>query len=102
MPAWQSVKGPLMALAVGLVAGPLIANSAGWTVWSGVAQAQVRAGFVEQGAAYCVARVRDEVSDPGNLDFDARSELAKKWTVAPGATSPDADITQACAFKLAN
>lgn len=102
MSKWQSVKVPLMALAIGLVAGPLVANSAGWTVWSGVAEARVRTGFVEQGTAYCVARVREEVRDPGNLDFDARSELAKKWAVAPGTTSPDADITQACAFKLAN
>lgn len=102
MAVWQTIKTPLLALAIGLVAGPLIAASAGWTVWSGAAKAQLRASVIEQGASYCAARVRTDVSNPGALSFDERSALAKQWSMVPGSSEPDADINQACAFKLAD
>lgn len=102
MAVWQSMKAPILALAIGLVAGPLISASAGWTVWSGAAKAQLRASVVEQSAGYCTARVRSDVSNPGALSYDERYALAKKWATPSGASEPDADIAQACAFRLAD
>ncbi|MFN0043081.1 MAG: hypothetical protein ACKVSF_07710 [Alphaproteobacteria bacterium] len=96
------MKSPLITLAIGLVAGPLIASSAGWMVWSKVAKAQVRASVVEQGASYCAARVRSENSKTGALNYDERSALAGKWAMLPGNTEVDADIADSCAFKLAD
>ncbi|MHB1219197.1 MAG: hypothetical protein ACYC1L_13470 [Alphaproteobacteria bacterium] len=96
------MKAPLLALAVGLVAGPLIAASAGWTVWSGAAKAQLHASTVEQAAHYCEARVRSDVAKPGALSYDERYALATKWAAPVGSSAPDADIAQACAFRLAD
>lgn len=102
MTAWQSMKAPLLGLVIGLVAGPVIAASAGWTVWSGAAKAQLRASVIEQSAGYCVARVRSDVSSPGALSYDERLVFAKKWSTPSGASEPDADVAQACAFGLAD
>ena len=102
MAKWQEMKTPLITLAIGLVAGPLIASSAGWMIWTKVAKAQVRASVVEQGASYCAARVRSENSKTGALNFDERSVLAGKWAMLPGKTELDADVSESCAFKLAD
>ena len=97
---WQSAKPAAIALAVGLVAGPLISNYMGWQVTNRTAQAEVRAGIVEQQAVYCEARARADVPAPGALDWTARYQLAVKWA-ASGATAADSDVTSACARKLA-
>lgn len=102
MTIWQTMKVPLLALAIGLVAGPLISASTGWTVWSGAAKAQLRASVVEQSVGYCVARVRSDVPNPGVLSYDERLVHAKKWATPAGASEPDADVAQACAFRLAD
>jgi hypothetical protein len=78
----------------------LITNYAGWQVTSGTANAQLRAGVVEQQALFCDARARADVQDPGTLGWSARRELAQKWAVMPGASSADSDVVSACTDKL--
>jgi hypothetical protein len=98
---WQAVKPVAIALAIGLVSGPLISNYVGWQVTSGTARAQMHAGIVEQQAAFCDVNARAEVKDPGKLDWSARNDLAKKWAIMPGQTSAESDVAYACAGKLA-
>jgi hypothetical protein len=99
---WTSVKPKAIALAVGLVAGPLISNFAGWQVTASAAQAQLRAGLIAQGALFCEQKARAEIKEPGALSWGARTELAKKWAMVPGASSVDSAISYECAQKLAS
>jgi hypothetical protein len=98
---WESAKPKLMYLVIGLIAGPLITNMAGWQVTSGAAQSRVHAGIVEQQALFCEGKARADVAEPNKLEWSARSDLAKKWAVMPGATTADSDVVSACASKLA-
>ena len=100
-PQWKTTKRIATALAIGLVAGPLITNYAGWQVTSSAARAQLRATVVEQQASFCDAWARADVQDPSTLDWSARRELAQKWAVMPGAASADSDVVIACSSKLA-
>src|SRR4051812_8911975 len=87
---WAEFKPAAIALAIGLVVGPFVTNYLGWQVMSGTARTQMRAEVVEQQALICEERARAEVKEPGKLDWSARAELAKKWSVMPGV-SPVAD-----------
>jgi hypothetical protein len=98
---WQAAKPVVFALAIGLVAGPLISNYMGWQVTGAAARSQVRENVTEQLAMICVARAKAEVADAGALDWTARSELAKKWAVEAGAPLADLDVTDACTRRLA-
>jgi len=98
---WETAKPMVIALAIGLVAGPVISNYMGWQVTSGAARAETRDGIIEQLAQICDQRARTEVADPSKLDWDARSALAKKWAIAPGTPFGDLDVSGACAQKLA-
>lgn len=100
--AWASAKPKVMYLAIGLIAGPIVTNIAGWQVLSGTARDQARAGVVEQRAMFCAANARTEVPDASKLDYNARNTLAKKWAVMPGATEAESDVTNACARMLAS
>ena len=51
-------------------------------------------------ASFCAVNARTEVADTSKLDYSARSELAKKWAIMPGATKAESDVTNACARKL--
>jgi hypothetical protein len=97
---WRTAKPAAIALAIGLVAGPLISNYMGWQVTNRTAQAEVHAGIVEQQAVYCEARARADVPAAGALDWTARYQLAVKWA-AMGTAPADSDVTSACARKLA-
>ena len=98
---WAAARPAAIALAIGLVAGPLISNSIGWQVTSSTARAQVHAGIVEQQATFCEARARADMPTAATLDWTARYELAGKWAVMPGSAPGDSDVTSACARKLA-
>ena len=100
--AWESIKPKVMYLVIGLIAGPILTNIAGWQVLSGTARQQVQASVVEQQATFCAANARIAVPDTSKLDYNARNDLAKKWAVMPGATTADSDVTSACARKLAS
>jgi hypothetical protein len=98
---WQAAKLIVFALAIGLVAGPLISNYIGWQVTRGAAQTQMRENVTEQLAMICAARAKTEVSDTGKLYWSGRNELAKKWVVAAGAPLADLNVADACARRLA-
>jgi hypothetical protein len=99
---WQIYKPRLLALAIGLIAGPVITNLAGWQVTGSQVQNQVQAGIVEQQALFCAAEARIEVPDTLKLGYGARDKLAKKWAVMPGAAATKDDVVSACARKLAS
>ena len=99
---WQAAKPKVIYFAIGLMAGPLIANFADLQVLSGTARGEARAGIVELQAKICAAQARKDISDPGRLSWTARDELALKWAVMPGATTVEAGVARACALKLAN
>jgi hypothetical protein len=98
---WQAAKPIVFALAIGLVAGPLISNYIGWQVTRGTAQTQMRENVTEQLAMICATRAKIEVADTGKLDWSARNELAKKWVLVAGAPLADLDVANACARRLA-
>jgi hypothetical protein len=103
MSSWETIKPKAIFLVIGLIAGPLITNFAGWQVTSGRAEAQAQAGIVETQASICAAQARTEVADPTKLDYSARAALAKKWAVMPGGgTAVDSAVSNACASKLAS
>lgn len=98
---WMAAKPAAIALAIGLVAGPLISNYIGWQVTSRTAQAEIHAGIVEQQAIFCEARARADVPTAATLEWTARYELAVKWAAMPGSAPADSEVTSACARKLA-
>jgi hypothetical protein len=98
---WLAAKPIVFALAIGLVAGPLISNYMGWQVTRGTAQSQMRDNVTEQLAMVCAARAKADVTNTGALDWSARNALAKKWAVAAGAPLTDLDVADACARRLA-
>src|SRR5260221_13845360 len=98
---WETAKPLVFAFAVGLITGPLVSNYIGWQGTSRAAQADMRAGIVEQQALFCEARARGDVPAPDKLGWGARDELAKKWSIMPGATEPPSGGASACAGKLA-
>ncbi len=99
---WETMKPRAMALAIGLIAGPLITNYVGWQVTSSASQGAVRSAVIEQQALICEERARAEVKDTGKLEWGARSDLAKKWAVMPGVATADSDASSSCARKLAS
>jgi hypothetical protein len=99
---WQTAKPKVMYFAIGLIAGPLLTSFAGWQVLSGTARDQARAGVVELQAVICAAQARTEVADTSKLEWTARSDLAKKWAIMPGANTADPDVAGTCARKLAS
>jgi hypothetical protein len=100
--AWESAKPKVMYLVIGLIAGPIVTNIAGWQVLSGTARDRVQASVVEQQATFCAANAHIAMPDTSKLDYTARNELAKKWAVMPGTTTAVSDVTDACARKLAS
>ena len=98
---WQAAKPAVYALAIGLVAGPLISSYMGWQVTQATARTQMRENVTEQLAMICAARAKAEVADTGALDWTARTALAKKWVVAAGAPLGDLDVADACTRWLA-
>lgn len=98
---WRDYKPQVVALAIGIALGPLLTNYLGWQLTRGASDARLRAGIVEQQAGFCEAKARDDVKEPGKLDWTARTELAKKWALMPGRTDTDADVVSACSSKLA-
>lgn len=98
---WETAKPMVIALAIGLVAGPLISNYIGWQVTSGAANTEMRDNVVDQLAQVCNTRARAEVADPSKLEWEARSALAKKYVVEPGAPLTGLEVSGACARKLA-
>ncbi len=101
MSKWESIKPATIALAIGLVAGPIISNMMGWQVTSGTAMARVQDGVMDLKASYCEARARGEIAEPSKLDWNSRNELAKKWSTMPGGGEADSGVSYACARKLA-
>lgn len=101
MDNWSKYKPVAIAFAAGLLVGPFVSNYAGWQVTSRTALAEVSAGIIEQQALFCAARARADVAAPEALGWEARYDLAKKWSTMPGSTTPAAGVASACASKLA-
>ena len=98
---WQRAQPLVLALAMGLLLGPIISNNLGWQMTSGAARAAARAAIVEQAALICEQRARDDIAEPSKLDRDERGELAKKWSLIVKGQGVDADVIGACSRKLA-
>lgn len=97
---WRTATPMVIALVVGLIAGPLLSNYMGWQVAGDDARARIRAGVVEVLAMVCDAQARLDNAEPSKLDWSARNDLARKWSIIPGAASADSDVTNACSNKL--
>ena len=98
---WAAAKPIAIGLAVGLIAGPIISGFAGFQVRTSTAQAAARAGVVEQQAAFCAERARAASTGTALLDWQGRSDLARKWAAMPGSAIVDPDVVYACSGKLA-
>ncbi|MBV1796545.1 hypothetical protein [Siccirubricoccus sp. G192] len=97
---WATAKPIAIGLAIGLVAGPFISSFAGFQVRTSTAQTAARAGIVEQQAMFCAERARAAVPSTASLDWQGRSELARKWATMPGSTIADSEVVYACSGKL--
>ena len=75
---WAAAKPVAIGLAVGLIAGPVISGLAGFQVRTSTAQAAARAGAVEQQAAFCAERARAASAGTALLDWQGRTDLARK------------------------
>ena len=94
---WAAAKPVAIGLAVGLMAGPVISGLAGFQVRTSTA----RAGVVEQQAAFCAERARAaSTTGAAPLDWQGRSDLARKWAAMPGSAIVDMDVVYACSGKL--
>jgi hypothetical protein len=92
----------IVALALGMFAGPFLSNAMGWQITPGAALAQARAGLVELQSDYCDHRARAELGEPhGQLGWRMRNDLANKWARMPGSDKVEFDVVRACAQKLA-
>ena len=99
---WTKAKPLLLALGVGLVAGPIISGMVGFQMRTSTAQTLARNGVVAQQATYCSDRARVETPDPASLDWSARNTLARRFATMPaGGTDIDPDVARACADRLA-
>lgn len=98
---WEAIKLPAIALAVGLVAGPLISNSMGWQVTRSAADRQSHVSAVHQQALVCAAAARVDTPDTASLSWSARRELGDKFAVMPGRTIAEPDVASACTDLLA-
>jgi hypothetical protein len=101
---WDAAKPVVIGLVVGIVAGPLISGIAGYQVRTSTAQAATRAAVVEQQATFCAERARAATTTTGAaapLDWQGRTDLARRWTAMPGSTAVDSDVVYACSGKLA-
>lgn len=94
---WNSIRLPLMLLAVGLIAGPLLSNYMGWQVTRGFAERQSAASAIEQQAMICAHNARSETPDTAALSWAARRELSEKYAVMPGRDAANAGVANACA-----
>jgi hypothetical protein len=100
---WAAAKPSAIALAIGLVAGPIISGFAGFQVRTSTAEAAARAGIVEQQALFCAERARGAgATGAAPLDWQARNELARRWAAMPGSATVDSDVVYACSGKLSN
>ena len=97
---WAAATPTAIGLAVGLIAGPVISGLAGFQVRTGTAQAAARAGVVEQQAAFCAERARAASGGTASLDWQARTDLARKWAAMPGSAVVDPEVVYACSGKL--
>ncbi|MBR0658682.1 hypothetical protein [Neoroseomonas oryzicola] len=99
---WTRAKPLLLALGVGLVAGPIISGMIGFQVRTSTAQTLVHNGIVEQQAIHCASRARGDTPDTARLDWSARTALARRFSTDPaGGTAVDPDVARACADRLA-
>jgi hypothetical protein len=98
---WAAAKPVAIGLGIGLIAGPVISGLAGFQVRTSTAQAAARAGVVEQQAAFCAERARAaSTTGAAPLDWQGRSDLARKWATMPGSAIVDMDVVYACSGKL--
>lgn len=99
---WATAKPLLLALGVGLVAGPIISGMVGFQMRTSTAQTLAQNGVVAQQAIYCDIQARLENADPKALDWSARNTLARRFaTTPPGGDRVDPDVARACADRLA-
>ena len=97
---WAAAKPIAIGLAIGLIAGPIVSGLAGFQVRTSTAQAATRAGVIEQQAAFCAERARAASSGTALLDWQGRTDLARKWAAMPGSAAVDPEVVYACAGKL--
>ena len=97
---WARYQPRLWALAIGLIAGPIITNFAGWQTLSSTAAQRVLSGVAEAQAMICDARARAEVADPSKLEWSDRNKLAERFAIMPGATTATYEVTNLCSRKL--
>lgn len=98
---WAAARPMVIGLAVGLIAGPMISSFAGFQIRTSAASAATRAGVVEQQAEFCAERARAAGAiGTTRLDWQARTELARRWAMMPGSTGVDPDVVSACSGKL--
>ncbi len=99
---WTKGKPLLLALGIGLVAGPIISGMVGFQMRTSTAQTLAHNGVVEQQAIYCADRALVETPDAARLDWSARNTLSRRFaTNPPGGLNIDPDVARACADRLA-
>src|SRR3546814_4076624 len=80
-----TIKPVAYALAVGLIAGPILSSMLGFQILSSTARERSQTAAVAVQAQICATQAR--IADPkaGELDWSARRDLADHWAIMPGA-----------------
>jgi len=99
---WNSNKMIVLALAAGLIAGPLISNYMGWQMTRGTAEQRIQASGIEQQAMVCAALAQAAEPNAAGLEWRQRGELAEKYAIMPGRDAAAQGVASACAQRLLN
>ena len=84
---WDRVKLPVLMLAMGLIAGPLLSNAMGWQVTRSTAARQSADSAIHQQAMICAYNAGGDIPDATTLDWASRRALSEKYAVMPGRDS---------------
>ena len=95
----------VIALVVGLVAGPIITSIIGWQVSSGTMEEEVSAAVVEQQALFCAERAMAapayvDAATFDALDFGGKRDFVTPHAQMPGQDAADRAVVDACTRKL--
>jgi hypothetical protein len=97
---WSKIKPLVYALALGLIAGPVISNSVGWQLTRSTSEMNVRNALIEMQATFCLERFLASGQSAKGLEYSARKDYAAKWAVMPGQDKSEYDVRYACAEKI--
>jgi len=98
---WDSIRPTAFALAIGLIAGPILSSMLGFQVLSSTAKSRSETAGIAVQAQICAAQALVAEPRAAALDWSARRDLAEHWAIMPGTTEAAPGVASACGTILA-